>query len=179
MNVLEPFEVAEIQVWPFWEYLGFRKHTHKDRFWEARRVLNAAEFTVFQQVIENSKFGAVLNEKQPPKMDKVSLPESHRGTIIPPELYQGRKHPDVRIARRASTIAALARVISERQVQPGLRQRPQITSTPSAAPLEARLRYETPPSPPRHLIHLPLPACSASNEAFSSARNPVPSLRSI
>lgn len=33
-----------------------------------------------------------------------------------------RKHPDVRIARRASTIANLARVISERDVSPGLRR---------------------------------------------------------
>jgi hypothetical protein len=33
-----------------------------------------------------------------------------------------RKHADVRIARRASTIAALARVISERSVASGLRR---------------------------------------------------------
>ena len=39
--------------------------------------------------------------------------------IIPEELYEQRKHPDVRIARRATTIAALARVISEREVSQG------------------------------------------------------------
>jgi hypothetical protein len=42
--------------------------------------------------------------------------------IIPDTLYEERKHPDVRIARRATTIAALARVISERDVSPGLRR---------------------------------------------------------
>ena len=36
-------------------------------------------------------------------------------------IYPNRKHPDVRIARRASTIASLARVISERKVSRGLR----------------------------------------------------------
>jgi len=121
MNVLDPFEVAEIAVWPFWEYLGFTKKKEKDKFERAKRTLDAAEFTVFEQVIAESKFRAVLNEKRPRKMEKVNLPKSYRGTIIPEELYEDRKHPDVRIARRASTIANLARVISERQVQPGLR----------------------------------------------------------
>jgi hypothetical protein len=53
---------------------------------------------------------------------KIKLPVSYRAGIIPDELYEGRKHPDVRIARRASTIASLARVISEREVSPGLRR---------------------------------------------------------
>jgi hypothetical protein len=39
------------------------------------------------------------------------------------ELYEHRKYPDVRIARRATTIAALARVISERELKKkGLRR---------------------------------------------------------
>ncbi len=38
------------------------------------------------------------------------------------ESRQSRKHPDNRIARRASTIASLAKVISERDVSPGLRR---------------------------------------------------------
>ncbi|MFA7332800.1 MAG: hypothetical protein WC130_00725, partial [Kiritimatiellia bacterium] len=37
-------------------------------------------------------------------------------------IYRQRKHPDVRIARRATTIANLARVISERDVSDGLRR---------------------------------------------------------
>jgi hypothetical protein len=52
----------------------------------------------------------------------IALPPSKRGRIIPEDLFKQRKHPDVRIARRATTIAALARVISERSVSKGLRR---------------------------------------------------------
>jgi len=82
MNVLDPFEVAEIQVWPYWDYQGLTKRKDKDGFDKAKRTLDAAEFTVFEQVIAESKFGAVLNEKRPRKMEQVSLPESYRGIII-------------------------------------------------------------------------------------------------
>ena len=41
--------------------------------------------------------------------------------IIPDSIYPHRKHPDIRIARRAATIASLARRISERSVKRGLR----------------------------------------------------------
>jgi hypothetical protein len=112
MNVLDPFEVAEIEVWPL------SKLPRK----QARSILNQTEFTVFRKVVSESSFGAVLNEKDVPETKKIKLPVSHRARIIPKELYQGRKHPDVRIARRASTIANLARVISEREVSPGLRR---------------------------------------------------------
>jgi len=55
-------------------------------------------------------------------MPQVELSESYRRRIIPEDIFPHRKHPDVRIARRASTIASLARVISERKVSKGLRQ---------------------------------------------------------
>ena len=41
---------------------------------------------------------------------------------IPDDIFPNRKHPDIRIARRANTIASLARVISERKVSKGLRR---------------------------------------------------------
>jgi hypothetical protein len=113
MNVLDPFEVAEIEVWPLEE----------DRSEpEMQRLLNSVEFTVFQKVLKDSKLGAVLNEKDVPPTRRVKLPKSYRGKIIPAVLYEIRKHPDTRIARRASTIASLARVISERDVSKGLRR---------------------------------------------------------
>lgn len=112
MNVLDPFEVAEIEVWPLGK-LG-RKN--------ARRVLNRTEYTVFKKVIKQSSFKAILNEKDVAAISEIKLPASQRARIIPEELYAARKHPDVRIARRASTIASLARVISEREVSPGLRR---------------------------------------------------------
>lgn len=114
MNVLDPFEVAEIEVWPV--YFGKKSKL------EAKRLLGEAEYTVFQKVLRASRLGAVLNEKDVPKTRLVKLPTSHRGRIIPDDLYELRKHPDTRIARRASTIASLARVIGERSVSKGLRR---------------------------------------------------------
>lgn len=117
MNVLDPFEVAEIELWPLWE-LQAKKSNDKD----AKAILNSAEYTVFQQVLEQSSFKAVLNEADIAPTTKMELPSSVRGRIIPDELYKSRKHPDIRIARRATTIASLARVISEREVSKGLRR---------------------------------------------------------
>ena len=114
MNVLDPFEVAEICVWPL--DLG---HFNAE---EQKKHLDRAEFTVFEKVISESKLGAVLNEKPPRPMPLVKLPKPYRKRIIPDDIFPHRKHPDIRIARRASTIASLARVISERKVSKGLRQ---------------------------------------------------------
>ncbi len=117
MNVLDPFEVAEIEAWPFWDL-----QSRDSRDAEARAVLNSAEYTVFQIVLGQSSFNAVLNEGDIAASKVIELPPSVRGRIIPDDLYEQRKHPDVRIARRATTIAALARVISEREVSKGLRR---------------------------------------------------------
>lgn len=113
MNVLDPFEVAEIRVWP----LDLSSMTKDAR----REYLDRAEFTVFQKVIQASKLGAVLNEKPPKEAEIIELPKSYSRRIIPESIYPHRKNPDVRIARRAATIASLARRISERSVKRGLR----------------------------------------------------------
>jgi hypothetical protein len=117
MNVLDPFEVADIEVWPLWD---LQERDSRDA--EAKLQLNSAEYTVFQRVLRQSTFGAVLNEGDIAATEIVELPPSTRGRIIPEDLYAQRRHPDVRIARRATTIAALARVISERDVSTGLRR---------------------------------------------------------
>jgi len=114
MNVLDPFEVAEIRVWP----LSFFDISET----EARQRLSRAEYTVFQKLLKESKLAAVLNEKPPSSMAVLKLPKDYRGRIIPADIYPARKHPDIRIARRANTIASLARVISERKVSRGLRR---------------------------------------------------------
>jgi len=114
MNVLDPFEVAEVRVWPL-QLDGLSKK-------ERTELLDKAEFTVFQKLLSESKLGAVLNEKPPRATELIELPKDYRQRIIPDDIFPHRKHPDVRIARRASTIANLARVISERKVKPGLRQ---------------------------------------------------------
>lgn len=113
MNVLDPFEVCEICVWP----LDISAIPEQER----RDYLDRAEFTVFRKVIAESKLGAILNEKPPRRTEIIKLPKSYSRRIIPADIFPHRKHPDVRIARRAATIASLARRISERSVKRGLR----------------------------------------------------------
>ncbi len=115
MNVLDPFEVAEIVMWPFWELESVGRSTTKE-------TLNSAEYTVFQQLLQQSVFMAVLNEVPVAPAPVLKLPESVRARIVPDQVFERRIHPDIRIARRANTIARLAQVISERAVRPGLRQ---------------------------------------------------------
>jgi len=117
MNVLDPFEVAYIEVWPLDDLVReFKSKKEKKTF------LDRAEYTVFQKVLNASALGAVLNEKEMSPRSEIKLPASHKHRIIPESIYHHRKHPDVRIARRATTIANLARVISERDVSDGLRR---------------------------------------------------------
>ena len=112
MRVLDPFEVAEVEMWPFWDLEG---QTVGD-------VLDRSEFTVYQRALKQSQFFAVLNEGEITKAEMIDLPPSVRGAILPAEDRQGREHPDLRLARRARTIADLARVISERQIGIGIRR---------------------------------------------------------
>lgn len=116
MNVLDPFEVAEIEMWPFWD---LQDNAANDPV--VRQTLDSAEFTVFQNVLKNSTFNAVLNEVPVAHAPTIELPVSVRKRIVPSPIYERRKHPDIRVARRAATLAKLAQVISERQVRPGLR----------------------------------------------------------
>lgn len=124
MNVLDPFEVAEIELFPFYELEAPAEgESRTDYQRRIKSTLASAEYTVFQKVLRESSLGAVLNEKDVSPVPTIDLPASHRGRIIPDEFYDLRKHPDVRIARRASTVANLARVIAERgNVSPGLRR---------------------------------------------------------
>lgn len=116
MNVLDPFEVAYIEIWPLDNLVS--DLSKKDK----KALLDRAEYSVFQKVLKESALGAVLNEKEMGPRSLIALPKSHRQQIIPDTIYKQRKHPDVRIARRATTIANLARVISERDVSDGLRR---------------------------------------------------------
>ncbi|MCY3925408.1 MAG: GIY-YIG nuclease family protein [bacterium] len=113
MRVLDPFEVAEVEMWPFWDLEG-RK--------DVGDTLDRAEYTVYQEALAKSKFRAVLNEGEITRTELIDLPPSVRGALLPDDARQGREHPDLRLARRARTIADLARVISERQVKLGIRQ---------------------------------------------------------
>jgi hypothetical protein len=114
MSVLDPVEVAEVEVWPF-----DLKGKSKD---EIERTLASAECTVKKKVVDASKLKFVLNEKDIPTAQEIPLPKSYRRRIVPSPIYEARQHPDIRIAQRAATIADLAKIIVERKVQKGLRR---------------------------------------------------------
>lgn len=116
MNVLDPFEVAFVEVWPLDEIVAATPEL------VPKELLNRAEFTVYSELLAGSTFGYVLNEKPIAKTQTIQLPPSFRSRIVPGEIFARRSHPDVRIARRAATIAQLARVVSERKVSKGLRR---------------------------------------------------------
>jgi hypothetical protein len=121
MSVLDPFEVFEIEVYPLPEYESVNSK-HKN-FLDAKRHLDAIEYHVHHQAIRQSKFGAILNEKDPPKpLKKYPIPKSIKGQVVSKQVLELRGHPDTRTARRAHIIARLAQTIAERQVQAGLRR---------------------------------------------------------
>lgn len=124
MRILDLFEVAEVQVWPAWQ---FETVSLKDKkaaeYIQAKKHLDAMEYTAYLDAIANSRFKAILNEKIPPISARVTLPPSLRRSLITPELREERSHPDIRIARRAETISRLAAVARERgEVSEGLRR---------------------------------------------------------
>ena len=118
MNVLDPFEVYKIVVYPLPQLEG---RAASDS--EAKKILDALEHKVYSQAIHDSEFSAILNEKEPPTPQvEVEVPISFEGIIVSDEVKRIREHPDIRIARRTQTISRLAQVISERKVQKGLRK---------------------------------------------------------
>jgi hypothetical protein len=118
MSVLDPFEVLEIEVWPLPQ---FQKTDSRNK--DAKAHLDALERLIYQNALSNSRFLAVLNEKDPPISPiTVDAPPSFRGRIVSDEVYKIRSYLDYRLARRALIVARLAQVISERKVQGGLRR---------------------------------------------------------
>ena len=118
MKVLDPFEVFEIEIWPLPDFEG------QDMNASIARRLNWLERAVFDRLIEQSRFKAILNEKDPSLVADVGavIPTSVRGRIVSEAVLKLRGHPDTRIARRAETLSLLAKVIAERRVQSGLRR---------------------------------------------------------
>jgi hypothetical protein len=118
MSVLDPFEVFEIEVWPL---PRFETRDRRDR--EAVATLNALERAVAGRAVAASRFGAILNEKDPPQCGAdLDPPASWRGCVVSDAVRRLRDHADVRLARRALVISRLAQVIAEREVKGGLRR---------------------------------------------------------
>lgn len=119
MSVLDPYEVCYIEVWPIPE---LQNTPAKNAPQEAKDKLIALEYEAYQYLLTNSRFNAVLNEKAPIAPEsREQLPPSLKVKIVSEEVSRLRDHPDLRIARRAATLARLAKVIAERRVQKGLR----------------------------------------------------------
>jgi hypothetical protein len=114
MRALDLLEVAEVALWPL-------KLEGKPAN-EINEFLARAEYTVYRQVLRASELKAVLNEKKIPERKPVKLPKAYRARIVPDDIYEKQKHPDIRIARRSAWIADLARIITERDVSSGLRR---------------------------------------------------------
>ncbi|KQZ55375.1 excinuclease ABC subunit C [Rhizobium sp. Root149] len=116
MSVLDPFEVADIEVWPLPQFEGVgSKHP---KFKTAKAHLDALEHMIFTRLRKQSRFGVILNEKDPPAPTvKTTEPKSFRGTILTDQIRELRGHPDSRLARRALTVSKLAQVISERELK--------------------------------------------------------------
>lgn len=115
MHVLDPMEVARVEVWPFWDLETASKP-------EQRKVLDAAEYTISERLAKRAQVSKLLNEKMPSRTRKIRLPPSYSMSIVPEEVRLRLGHSDERIARRAATIANLAQVVRERDVSSGLRQ---------------------------------------------------------
>jgi hypothetical protein len=116
-NILDPFEVAKVLIYPLPE---LQDTSAKDA--DAKRKLNSLEHKVYNVLRERSSFKAVLNEQVPAYGGvDVLVPEPLECEIATAKIRQLRAHPDIRIARRAQTLAALATGISERKVGKGIR----------------------------------------------------------
>ncbi len=114
MHVLDPMEVARVEVWPFWGLEASPRTTQ-------RETLHRAEFTVYEKLTQRARVSKLLNEKIPAPAAHVDLPEPHSALIISDDVRSRLGHSDERIARRSATIANLAQVIKERDVSLGLR----------------------------------------------------------
>lgn len=149
-RILDPFEVAEMELWPA---ESARSLPTKDK----GTAIDALEYSVYVNAIERSKYRAILNEKIPPVSPLIELPHSVRFPLVPTHLREDREHPDIRIARRAETLARVAAVAHERgEVSAGLRRVIVIQAVRLADLAAARLAYaegRSRPSPSAIDVH--------------------------
>lgn len=121
MSVLDPFEVYRIRAYPLpqFQHVGAKHRSYK----RATAYLNELEYRIHRQAQKKSNFKAILNEKDPVRSKlKIKVPRFVEDIVVSEDVANLRKHPDVRIARRAQVIARLSQTISERQVKSGLRR---------------------------------------------------------
>ncbi len=124
MSVLDPYEVKRVKVWPLVQYQTLKKSSDPAGWAAAVLHLNSLERHVFEALVSESRFKAILNEKNPPPGATCDVPPCiDQPPIIEGEVALLRSHPDTRIARRSMIISRLAQVIAERELRtPGLRR---------------------------------------------------------
>ncbi|MEU9708362.1 GIY-YIG nuclease family protein [Streptomyces sp. NPDC047967] len=107
MGFLDVQEVAEMELWPLWDLQETERRT-------AVELLRRAEGEVYLRAAQQSRFGALLNERAPERAERVALPPSRRFALVDEQTRSEQGHADLRIARRAATAARLASLIVER-----------------------------------------------------------------
>lgn len=131
MRILDPHEVSEVWVWPLWELEEEARKRPEDtkeqsklRKANAQTKLNAAEYTAYAAAVRGSQFQATLNEKIPSDIFGLyELPTPQKQVLYQGTILEEKRHPDIRIARRAESISRLADVARERgSVSNGLRR---------------------------------------------------------
>jgi hypothetical protein len=121
MRMLDVREVAEMELWPLWEYESIRGRS--DGMRAAQQHLDSVEYTVYARSLAQNRLGALLNEKIPPVRKIVELPPSRRFALLDHETREEWGAPAVRIARRAATLERLTDVMLNRgAVSDGLRR---------------------------------------------------------
>lgn len=123
--ILDPFEVAVVSLWSIpavARAMDANDPAKKASAAAKKAALDPYEYTVYKKLEARSRFKAVLNEGVIKSTPTVALPNGVTGRIVPDELWEDRKHADVRIARRAATISRLSQMISEREVSGGMRR---------------------------------------------------------
>lgn len=119
-SVLDPLEVKDIEIWPLPQFQNVSKKKMPLEHAHASQYLDALEYFVHQKLIVGSRFGAILNEKDPPKPTmEIVEPTSLKGRIVSDKVLKIRAHPDFRIHRRAMIIARLSQGIAERKIGGG------------------------------------------------------------
>ncbi|WP_067790919.1 GIY-YIG nuclease family protein [Nocardia amikacinitolerans] len=118
MNILDPLEVAELELWPLWELQD--AHANNSA---ARHRLDATEYTVYIHALDRVSTGGLLNEKTPRTTQVIPLPPSIRLPLVDDWTRAEFGNPDARLARRAENLARLAARVFERgQANDGARK---------------------------------------------------------
>jgi len=87
MSVLDPFEVFEIEVYPLPQFEDVKArnpdNSKNPDYQHAKAYLDALEYWVHGKAIRESKFRAILNEKDPPTPTMpIDPPRPLRGQIV-------------------------------------------------------------------------------------------------